>query len=151
LNLQSVPLLSKKAKYAIHAMLRLAKERDMGPVAIGDIARKEHIPHKFLEAILLELKTAGYISSKKGRSGGYYLRKHPDEINLADIHRTIDGAIALLPCVTFNYYERCEECIDEKTCTIRKAIREVRDETVHILKKYSLTRLVEQEKFLQEL
>lgn len=144
-------MLSKKAKYAIHAMLRLAKERQSGPVPIGEIAEKENIPHKFLEAILLELKSNGYISSKKGRSGGYYLRKHPDEINLADIHRTIDGAIALLPCVTYNYYERCEECKDEETCAIRKAIKEVRDETVHILKRYTLTRLLEQEEFLKEL
>ncbi|WP_142455423.1 RrF2 family transcriptional regulator [Gracilimonas mengyeensis] len=144
-------MLSKKAKYAIHAMLRLAKERNQGPMAIGEIAEKENIPHKFLEAILLELKSSGFISSKKGRSGGYYLRQHPDEINLADIHRTIDGAIALLPCVTYNYYERCEECKDEKTCAIRKAIKEVRDETVHILKKYTLTKLMEQEDFLKEL
>lgn len=144
-------MLSRKAKYAIHAMLRLAKERDRRAISIGEIAEKERIPHKFLEAILLELKSSGYISSKKGRSGGYYLRKHPDEINLADIHRTIDGAIALLPCVTYDYYERCEECKDEKTCTIRKAIKEVRDETVHILKRYTLTRLLEQEEFLKEL
>lgn len=146
-------MLSKKAKYAIHAMLRLAKERNSnnGPMAIGKIAEKENIPHKFLEAILVELKSAGYISSKKGRSGGYYLRSDPDEVDLADIHRTIDGAIALLPCVTYDYYERCEECKDEETCPIRKAIKEVRDETVHILKKYSLTRLMEKEELLQEI
>lgn len=144
-------MLSKKAKYAIHAMLRLAKERENGPMAIGEIAEKENIPHKFLEAILLELKSSGYISSKKGRSGGYYLRKDPDEVDLADIHRVIDGAIALLPCVTYNYYERCEECKDEETCPIRKAIKEVRDETVHILKRYSLTRLMEKEEFLEEI
>lgn len=144
-------MLSKKAKYAIHAMIRLAKEQDQGPVAISEIADKEHIPPKFLEAILLELKTSGMISSKKGRSGGYYLRKDPDDINLAEIHRIIDGAIALLPCVTYNYYERCEECVDEKTCTIRKAMKEVRDETVRILKRYTLTHLVEQEHILKEL
>lgn len=132
-------------------MLRLAKEREQGPIAIGDIAEKENIPHKFLEAILLELKSAGYISSKKGRSGGYYLRKHPDDINLAQIHRTMDGAISLLPCVSENYYEKCEECSSEETCTIRKAIKEVRDETVHIMKKYTLTKLLEHEAFLEEL
>jgi len=132
-------------------MLRLIKHQGEGAISIGEIAEKENIPHKFLEAILLELKNAGYISSKKGRSGGYYLRKDPDDINLADIHRTIDGAIALLPCVTYEYYERCEECRDEETCTIRKAIKEVRDETVHILKQYSLTRLLEQEENLQDM
>jgi Rrf2 family protein len=143
-------VLSKKAKYAIHAMLRLAKEKERDPITIGEIAEKENIPHKFLEAILLELKSSGFISSKKGRSGGYYLRKDPDDINLADLHRTIDGAIALLPCVTYQYYERCEECKDEKTCTIRRAMKEVRDRSVDTLKGYSLNKLLEQEQFLKE-
>lgn len=138
-------MLSKKAKYAIHALIRLAKERENGPTVISEISKQEHIPQKFLEAILLDLNKAGFISSKKGRNGGYYLRMHPDDINLADIHRAMDGAIALLPCVTYNYYERCEECVDEKTCPIRVAVKEVRDSTVAIMKKYTLTQLLEEE------
>jgi len=100
---------------------------------------------------LLELKSAGYISSKKGRNGGYYLRKNPDEINLANIHRVIDGAISMLPCVSENYYEKCEECNDEQSCVIRKAIKEVRDETVVILKKYTLNKIIEREAVLEEI
>lgn len=144
-------MISKKAKYAIHAMVRLAKENGNGPITTAEIAEKENIPEKFLESILVDLKGDGYIVSVKGRNGGYKLRKHPDEINLADLHRTIDGAIALLPCVTYNYYERCAECKTEEFCPIRKAMKEVRDETVHILKRYTLTRLLEKEEFLKEL
>ena len=144
-------MLSKRAKYAIQAMIRLAKEKDNGPLVIGEISEREHIPKKFLESILLELKNAGYVNSRKGRRGGYYLIKDPDEINMADIHRIFDGAIALLPCVTYQYYERCEECQDEKTCSIRIAIKEVRDATVNIMKRYTLKELVEKEHELEAL
>ena len=143
-------MLSKKAKYAIQAMVRLAKEYQSGPIVISEISEKEHIPKKFLETILLELKNAGFVNSRKGRNGGYYLIKDPSEVNMADIHRLFDGAIALLPCVTYQYYERCDECQDEKTCAIRRAIKEVRDATVEILKKYSLNQLMEKEQNLIE-
>jgi len=144
-------MLSKRAKYAIQAMIRLAKEKDHGPLVIGEISEREHIPKKFLESILLELKNAGFVNSRKGRRGGYYLIKDPDEVNMADIHRIFDGAIALLPCVTYQYYERCEECQDEKTCAIRSAIKEVRDATVNIMKRYTLKELVEKEHELETL
>ncbi|MGM0587886.1 MAG: RrF2 family transcriptional regulator [Bacteroidota bacterium] len=144
-------MLSKKAKYAVHALIHLAKEYDQGPVVISVISDEEHIPKKFLETILLELKNAGIVNSKKGRNGGYYLIKDPEEVNMADVHRLFDGAIALLPCVTYQYYERCEECQDEETCAIRKAIKEVRDQTVEIMKRYSLAELMKQEDKLEAL
>jgi Rrf2 family protein len=144
-------MLSKKAKYAVHALVHLAKEYEQGPVVISEISEEEHIPKKFLETILLELKNAGIVNSKKGRNGGYYLIKDPQEVNMADVHRLFDGAIALLPCVTYQYYERCEECQDEETCAIRKAIKEVRDQTVEIMKKYSLAELMKQEDKLEDL
>ena len=77
-----------------------------------------------------------------GRGGGYYLRKPPWEVNLAEVYRIFDGAIGLLPCVTYNYYEKCEECEDEETCGIRKAILDVRNSTVEILKKNTLEQIV---------
>lgn len=144
-------MLSKRTKYAIQAMIRLAKENERGPMVIGDISEKEHIPKKFLESILLELKNAGFVNSRKGRKGGYYLIKEPSEINMADIHRLFDGAIALLPCVTYQYYERCEECQDEETCPIRSAVKEIRDATVDIMKRYTLEELVKREKELTDL
>ena len=125
--------------------MHLARKNGDGPVLISTIAGEENIPQKFLETILLELKNAGILASKKGKGGGYYLRKNPEEISIADILRIFDGAIALLPCVTFKYYERCEECHDEETCAIREAFLEVRNESVRILKNHTLQTLFERE------
>src|ERR1051325_2228331 len=105
-------MLSRKAKYAINALVNLAKKYKKGPVLTSDISKEENIPQKFLETILLELQKDGILKSKKGRKGGYYLLKSPDEVNMADVVRAMDGAIAMLPCVSYKYYERCEECKD---------------------------------------
>ncbi len=138
-------MLSKKTKYAIVALVHLAKRDTKAPVVIKDIAEAEHIPQKFLEAILLELKNAGTLSSRKGKGGGYYLHKSPQEINLADVMRIFDGPIALLPCVTHTYYERCDECKDEATCGIRDVFMELRAATVDILKRATLASIVNRE------
>ncbi|HAQ69336.1 Rrf2 family transcriptional regulator [Salibacteraceae bacterium] len=141
-------MLSKKAKYAMLALVHLAKEQNNGPVLISKIAKEESIPQKFLEAILLDLKKDGTLASKKGKGGGYYLIKSPDEVNMADVMRLFDGAIALLPCVTYKYYERCEECKDEETCGIRDTFMEVRNKTVEILKSSTLSQIILSEKKL---
>ncbi|HRI20146.1 MAG TPA: Rrf2 family transcriptional regulator [Panacibacter sp.] len=136
-------MISKKTKYAINALVYLAKEnKGSEPIQISRIAESENIPRKFLEAILLVLKNAGMLSSRKGKTGGYYLHKHPDEINIADVMRLFDGPIALLPCVTHTYYERCEECKDEATCGIRSIFADVRNETVNMLKNATLTEIM---------
>ncbi len=141
-------MISKKTKYAMNALLHLAKESGKGPILISTIAEQENIPQKFLETILLELRNAGILASKKGKGGGYYLRKKPEEVDLAEIIRLFDGAIALLPCVTFRFYERCEECKDEETCAIREVFKKVRDESVRIFKNHSLKDLVDRENIL---
>ncbi len=115
---------------------------DDGPILISKISEDENIPQKFLEAILLELKKEGILNSKKGRGGGYFLIKELEEINLAEILRIFDGPIALLPCVTHDYYKRCEECKDEETCGIRKVFLELRNITVKHLKDSSLSKVV---------
>lgn len=135
-------MLSKKTKYAINALVHLAKDKSGQPVQISKIAAAENIPRKFLEAILLDLKNAGMLSSKKGKTGGYYLLMSPEEINIADVVRLFDGAIALLPCVAHKYYERCEECKDEATCGIRSIFSDVRNETVQILKLATLKEII---------
>lgn len=138
-------MLSKKTKYAINALVFLAREnklRGAEPVQIIKISESEHIPRKFLEAILLDLKNAGILNSKKGKAGGYFLQKSPDEINIAEVMRLFDGAIALLPCVAHLYYARCEECQDEATCGIRSVFAEVRAESVNMLKKATLTEIL---------
>ena len=103
-------MLSKKAQYALQALVYLSNKKDDGPVLISEIAREKNISVKFLEHILLELKKDGILASKKGKGGGYYLIKEPDEITLVRVLRVMDGPIALLPCVSLNYYEPCEHC-----------------------------------------
>jgi Rrf2 family protein len=143
-------MLSKKAQYSILALVKLAKVYNEGPVLISDISKSERIPRKFLESILFDLKQLGILASKKGKGGGYYLIKKPEEINLADIIRHIDGAIALIPCVTYKYYQPCQHCKDEVTCGIRSIIKDIRDETVNLLKKVTLVDILEREGHLIE-
>ena len=108
-------MLSKKAKYALKALLYLTKNRNKGLVVISDIAREERIPRKFLEAILVDLKTNGILHSVRGKHGGYSLAKNPSEVSVGNVIRMIDGPLAPIPCVSHLYYRRCEECADDAT------------------------------------
>lgn len=137
-------MMSKKAKYAMNAMVNLAHKYGNGPVVIEAVASEENIPRKFLEAILLDLKKGGLLASKKGKGGGYFLLKAPSEINMADIIRLMDGPIALLPCVSYKHYEKCEECKDETTCTIRRVFFEVRNNSVALLKNATLEKMIKE-------
>src|SRR6476646_8607589 len=145
-------MISKKTKYAINALVYLAREyKGNGePIQISRIAESENIPRKFLEAILLDLRNAGILSSRKGKTGGYYLHKSPAEINIADVMRLFDGPIALLPCVTYMYYERCEECKDEETCGIRSVFSDVRSETVQMLKQATLAEIIKRSESIKK-
>jgi Rrf2 family protein len=138
-------MLSKKTKYALHALTYLAKKDKQDPTLIVEIAKEGNIPRKFLESILLDLKKQGILNSKMGKGGGYFLRQSPAEIKLSTIIRLFNGPIALLPCVSLNYYERCEECTDEKTCGLNRVFIDVRNETLRILENKSIQDIVEQE------
>src|SRR5258708_19020746 len=131
-------MLSKKSKYALKAMLVLAKEYGQGPVLISDLAQREGIPRKFLELILLELKNQGILQSKKGKGGGYFLGREPRLISVGHVVRVLDGPIAPLPCVSKTAYMRCRECRDAKSCGIRMVMKEVRDATAKIMDSTSL-------------
>ena len=109
-------MMSKKCKYALKALVKLAAHYQQGFLTTGVIATDEGIPRKFLEQILLELKQAKLVNSRQGIGGGYYLLKSPKDISLADIYRIFDGPIALTPCVSLNFYEPCDDCISEETC-----------------------------------
>lgn len=135
-------MISKKTKYAINALVYLSKKPANQPILISEIAEHEHIPQKFLEAILLDLKKAGILASKKGKGGGYFLLKSPSDVNMADVMRLFDGPIALLPCVTYKYYQKCDECADEESCGIRSVFLEVRNQTVDLLKKATLAEII---------
>src|SRR3954465_15326493 len=125
-------MITKKAKYALKAMIYLSKKKKGEHALISEISEAERIPKKFLEAILLDLRKAGYLGSKKGKGGGYYLARPADETNMADVLRLFEGAVALVPCVAFKYYERCDECVDEATCPIREVFRIIREQTLTI-------------------
>lgn len=131
-------MLSKKAKYGLKAMFYLVRNRERGPVLISELAASEHIPKKFLERILLDLKHHGLLSSKMGKGGGYALAKSPDKIFAGEVIRILDGPLAPIPCVSKTAYARCVECVNEKTCEIRKVMLQVREATAAILDSTSL-------------
>jgi Rrf2 family protein len=137
-------MLSKKCKYAIHALVHMAKAPEER-FLIKEISEACNIPKKFLEAILLDLKRAGVLGSKQGKGGGYFLRRNTDEVNLAEVVRLFDGAIAAVPCATFKFYEQCDECDDEETCAVRHAFLDIRNATVELLKADTLETLVKRE------
>lgn len=131
-------MLSKKTKYGIKALTYLARQDDQTPVAIADIAKSENISIKFLESILLLLRNSGFLGAKKGKGGGYYLIKDPKEISMAKVYRILEGPIALLPCASHNFYEKCDDCQDESSCAARRLMMQVRDNTLKILESNSL-------------
>jgi Rrf2 family protein len=135
-------ILSKKTRYAIVALTRLAKEYGKGPMQIREISESEKIPRSFLENILLELKKAGILGSNLGKSGGYYLLKKPEDVSLAEIVRHFEGTISLMYCVSENSYRPCEFCKDENTCQIRSVFKEIRDNTNAVLARTTLRELI---------
>lgn len=141
-------MLSKKTKYAINALIYIAKHEERWPIMSSEISEKQNIPKKFLESILLELKKADILDSKRGRHGGYILKRPKDKINLAEIMRLFDGAIAFLPCVTHDYYEACEECQHEEQCGIHHAFLELKYITVKFLKSCTLKDILQREYLL---
>ena len=111
-------MLSKKTKYGIKALTFLAKQEDRTPIQIAAISKSENISLKFLESILLTLRKNGILGSKKGKGGGYYLLKDPKEIPMTSIMRILEGPISMVPCVSLNFYEKCDDCPDENECAL---------------------------------
>lgn len=126
-------MLSKRAKYAIKALLFLQEYGVENPVSAKLISERERIPYKFLEQILRELRQGKILKSERGSEGGYKFFKNPEEITVAEIIRIVDGPIALIPCVSETFYEKCSECVDEHTCNIRKLFAELRTGMLPIL------------------
>lgn len=143
-------MLSQKAKYGIRAVLFLARQPVGNPVLIREIAEKERLPRKFLEAILLELKSAGLLQAKPGKGGGYTLNRTPKQITLGRVIRLIDGPLAPISCVSQTAYAPCRDCLDEKTCSIRATMKLVRDATASILDETTFADLMEQEDRLSQ-
>jgi Rrf2 family protein len=141
-------MLSKKTRYAIKALVVLGKNFGEAPMQISKIASEEHIPKKFLEQILLDLRNAGLLYSKKGAGGGYGLVKDPAEIFVVQVLRLTGGPVALLPCVSLNFYQKCDECSNEATCGVRDVFLEVRNATLKILSETSIADIISREGLL---
>jgi Rrf2 family protein len=134
-------MLSKKSQYAFKALTYLSEKFNEGPVLISEIAAKKKIPIKFLESILLELKKADILDSKKGKGGGYFLKQKPEKVKVSTVIRLINGPIAMLPCVSLYFYERCKNC-NEKHCGLHDMMIQVRDATLSIVENRTLKDLV---------
>lgn len=139
-------MLSKKAKYALQACLSLAGEAPGRPILIADLAERDGIPKKFLEIILLDLRNAGLLASRKGKGGGYYLAKPPRQVMVGQIVRLMDGPLAPVPCVSQTAYQACADCHDEQYCGIRMVMKDVRDAIAGIYDTTSLTDVLERQK-----
>jgi len=135
-------MLSKKSQYAFKALSYLVEKRNDGPILISEIALYKNIPLKFLENILLQLKKADILDSKKGKGGGYFFKEHPGNVNLARIIRLVNGPIALLPCVSLHFYEKCEDC-NEEHCGLHDVLIEVRNASLQILEQKTLLDLID--------
>jgi Rrf2 family protein len=131
-------MISQKAKYALRALVSLARAGRGQSRMIGEISQEQAIPKKFLEQILLELKRAGIVNSRRGRMGGYELLKAPEEITYGEVLRLIDGPIAPLPCLSKIAYRKCVDCQDEAACEIRHVFERVTLATRAVLDQTSL-------------
>jgi Rrf2 family protein len=125
-------MLSQRGRYALKALLHLARHGGE-PRQVSVIATEEQIPRKYLEAIMSDLRRAELVDSTRGWSGGYRLARPADLITFGEVIRLTDGPLALLPCASRNFYKRCEDCVDEGACAIRRVMASVRNEVSEIL------------------
>jgi Rrf2 family protein len=125
--------LSKRTQYSLRALYALTRKYGAGPVLITSLAQEEVIPKKFLEQILVSLKEAGFVASKKGKGGGYALAQPPETITIGSVIRAVEGPLAPLPCASETRFRKCEECVDVETCGTRIVMRRVRDAMAAIL------------------
>jgi Rrf2 family protein len=130
-------MISHKAKYALRALVALAQAGE-GSLVISEIARRQRIPKKFLERILLELKHEGIVASRRGKIGGYMLARRPEQITYGEILRLVDGPIAPLPCLSRTAYRRCVDCIGEESCEVRRVFARVAEASRAVLDRTTL-------------
>jgi Rrf2 family protein len=130
-------VLSQRGRYALKALINLARS-DGAARQVSGISADENIPRKFLEAIMSELRRAGLVESARGKSGGYRLARPADLITFGEVIRLTDGPLALVPCVSRNFYKRCDDCADEAACTLRRVMARVRNEVSEILDRTTL-------------
>lgn len=132
-------MLSQKARYALRALVELARTGGQ-QLTSGELSTRADAPRKFLEAILLELSRNHLVISRRGKFGGYTLAREPSQISFAEVIRVMDGPLALAPCVSKRMgFRKCDDCPDDPTlCSLREALRRARDATAEVLEGYSL-------------
>jgi Rrf2 family protein len=140
--------LSVRGEYALRALLVLGLNYDQPVVRIQAISEQQNIPKRFLEQILNDLKSAGFVESRRGVAGGYRLARAPEEITLAEVVRHLEGALAPVSCVSLAFYEKCS-CPDESRCAIRSVMREARDAVAAIMENVTVADLCERARRLQ--
>ena len=138
-------MLSQRTRYTIRALLHLADRYGEGPVQLAEIAEAQNLPPKFLTVILSHMRRAGLVETLRGREGGYWLARPPQEISYGEIVRLTRGSLGLLPCASRYAYETCKNCISEDKCRLHRAMLLVRDETARILDGLSLADTVDVE------
>lgn len=131
-----------KTRYALKALAILADTAPGQPVLVGEIAERETIPLKFLQAILRELRQHGILAAQRGRGGGYSMRLAPQEVTLADVIRALEGPLAPVPCLSRTAYRRCDDCKSEKECGVRLVLRDLYEATASVLETTTVSDLV---------
>lgn len=150
-KVSSISMISQKARYALRALVALAKDRGDDPLMISEIADTQRIPKKFLEQILLDLKHHGIVMSRRGKAGGYLLLRTPDNVTFGEILRIIDGPVAPLPCLSRMAYRPCEDCGDEGACEVRRVFARVAEATRQVLDTTSIADAMAASEVLPEL
>jgi Rrf2 family protein len=141
--------LSLRGEYALRALLVLGLNYEQPVVRIQAISEQQNIPKRFLEQILNDLKSAGFVQSRRGISGGYRLAKRPEDITLAAVVRHVEGALAPVSCVSEHFYRKCS-CPDESRCAIRSVMKEIRDAVVQIAERVTIAEMCERSRKLRQ-
>jgi len=131
-------MLSRRAKYALKAMIALASHRGAEPLSVTGMAAKANVPRSFLEQIVSDLKRRNLLVSSRGKRGGFRLARPAADISFADVIRPIDGPLALAPCASRTAYRPCPECGGLRPCALSKTLISVRDASAKILENTSL-------------
>jgi len=142
-------MLSQRTRYTIRALLHLADRFGEGPVQLSEIAAAQNIPPKFLTVMLSQMIREGLVLSRRGRDGGYWLARRPEEVSYGDLVRLTRGSLGLLPCASRLAYQKCRNCISEDKCRLHRVMLMVRDETARILDGLTLADAIPEDAFAQ--
>jgi Rrf2 family protein len=140
--------LSLRGEYALRALLVLGRHYDDKVVRIQSISEQQNIPKRFLEQILNDLKSGGFVESRRGLAGGYRLARRPEQITVAEVVRHVEGALAPVRCVSERFYQKCS-CPDESRCAIRSVMKEIREAILQVAERVTLAEICDRSRKLE--